>query len=83
MNMITGGNPPAIFMNSDPGIYRDLNKQGLGVPLTKLFDSIGATKNFPPSVLKNITVDGEIMKAPARFAECGERRGRQRCISTG
>jgi glucose/mannose transport system substrate-binding protein len=65
MNMITGGNPPAIFMNSDPGIYRDLNKQGLGVPLTKLFDSIGATKNFPPSVLKNITVDGEIMKAPA------------------
>ena len=65
MNMITGGNPPAIFMNSDPGIYRDLTKQGMGVPLTKLFDSIGATKNFPPAVLKNITVDGEIMKAPA------------------
>lgn len=65
MNMITGGNPPAIFMNSDPGIYRDLTKQGMGVPLTKLFDSIGATKNFPAAVLKNITVDGEIMKAPA------------------
>ncbi|WP_411906754.1 ABC transporter substrate-binding protein [Rhizobium mayense] len=65
MNMIAGGNPPAIFMNSDPGIYRDLNKQNLGVPLNKLFDSIGATKNFPPSVLKNITVDGQIMKAPA------------------
>ena len=65
MNMITGGNPPAIFMDSEPGLYRDLKKQGLGFPLTKLFDEIGATKAFPPAVLRNITVDGEIVKAPA------------------
>ena len=65
MNMITGGNPPAIFMNSEPGLYRDLKKQGLGVSLTKLFDEIGATKAFPAAVLHNITVDGEIVKAPA------------------
>jgi glucose/mannose transport system substrate-binding protein len=65
MNMITGGNPPAIFMDSEPGLFRDLKKQGLGFPLTKLFDEIGATKAFPPAVLRNITVDGEIVKAPA------------------
>ena len=64
MNMITGGNPPAIFMESSPGIYRDLTKQGLSVPLTKYFEEIGATDKFPAAVLKNITVDGEIMKVP-------------------
>src|SRR5258708_16397653 len=64
MNMITGGNPPSIFMNSEPGLYRDLKKQGLGVSLTKLFDAIGATKAFPPAVLRNITVAGAILKAP-------------------
>jgi len=64
INMITGGNPPQIFMNSDPGIIRDMVKQGLGFPLTKLFKDIGATEHFPAAVLKNITVDGEILKIP-------------------
>ena len=31
MNMLTGGDPPDVFMNSDPGIYRDLKKQGLAL----------------------------------------------------
>jgi len=64
INMITGGNPPAIFMNSEPGLYRQLNSQGLGFPLTKIMGDLGVTPNFPAAVLKNITVDGEIMKAP-------------------
>jgi glucose/mannose transport system substrate-binding protein len=64
INMITGGNPPAIFMNSEPGLYRQLNSQGLGYPLTKIMGDLGVTPNFPAAVLKNITVDGEIMKAP-------------------
>lgn len=64
INMITGGNPPSIFMNSEPGLYRQLNQQGLGYPLTKIMGDLGVTPNFPAAVLKNITVDGEIMKAP-------------------
>jgi glucose/mannose transport system substrate-binding protein len=64
INMITGGNPPTIFMNSDPGLIRDMVKQGLGFPLTKLYTQNGVVKHFPAAVLRNITVDGEIMKAP-------------------
>ncbi len=64
INMITGGNPPSIFMNSDPGLIRDMVKQGLGFPLTKLYTQSGVVNHFPPAVLRNITVDGEIMKAP-------------------
>ena len=33
-NMVAGGNPPNVFMNSDPGIIRDLAKQGLILDLT-------------------------------------------------
>jgi glucose/mannose transport system substrate-binding protein len=64
MNMLTGGNPPDVFMNSDPGIYRDLKKQGLAQPLTKLYQDNHILEHLPPAVLKNISVDGEIMKAP-------------------
>ena len=64
INMITGGNPPTIFMNSDPGLIRDMVKQGLGLPLTKLYMDNGVVQHLPAAVLKNITVDGEIMKAP-------------------
>lgn len=64
INMLTGGNPPDIFMESSPGIFRDLKSQGLAFPVGPLFDEIGATRNLPDSVLKSITVDGEIMKIP-------------------
>lgn len=65
VNLVTGGNPPNVFMNSNPGIIRDLESQGLIMDLTKLFDDNGVTKNFPETVLKAATVDGKIMKAPA------------------
>jgi glucose/mannose transport system substrate-binding protein len=50
INMITGGNPPTIFMNSDPGLIRDMVKQGLGLPLTKLYTDMASCSIFrPPS----------------------------------
>lgn len=64
INLITGGNPPNIFVESNPGVYRDLVKMGMGQPLTELFDEIGVTEHLPDAVLKSITVDGEIMKIP-------------------
>ena len=38
--------------------------QGLGFPLDDIFGKVGATPNFADAVKKNITVDGEIVKAP-------------------
>lgn len=63
-NLVTGGNPPNVFMNSDPGIIRDLEKQGLTMDLTKFFADNGVTPHFPDAVLRSITVDGKIMKIP-------------------
>ena len=63
-NMVTGGNPPNVFMNSDPGIIRDLTKQGLTVPMTQFFKDNDVTPHFPETVLRAITVDGQIMKIP-------------------
>lgn len=64
-NLVTGGNPPNVFMNSDPGIIRDLSKQGLILDLTKYFEDNKISQNFPPTVLQEVTVDGKIVKAPA------------------
>ena len=64
-NMVTGGNPPNVFMNSDPGIIRDLAKRGLIMDLTKFFADNNISEHFPPTVLKEVTVDGKIYKAPA------------------
>jgi glucose/mannose transport system substrate-binding protein len=52
-------------MNSDPGIIRDLAKQGLIMDLTQYFNDNGIAKNLPKTVLDEITVDGKIYKAPA------------------
>ncbi|WP_267551900.1 ABC transporter substrate-binding protein [Rhizobium rhizogenes] len=64
LNLVTGGNPPNVFVENSPGVYRDLTKMGLGHPLTKLFTTSGAADHFPAAVKKSITVDGEMMKIP-------------------
>jgi len=64
VNMISGGNPPDVFLEASPGIYRDIKKMGLGFPLDDIFKQVGATQNFADAVKKNITVDGEMVKAP-------------------
>lgn len=64
MNLVTGGNPPNIFSENNPAVYRDLTKMGLDRPLTAVFRESGALEKFPPSVVNSITVDGQIMKIP-------------------
>ena len=64
VSLIVAGTPPNVFIDSQPGLYRDLTKRGLGQPLDDLFNEIGATPNFPETVLRSITVDGEIRKIP-------------------
>lgn len=64
VNLITGGNPPNVFMEANPAIYRDLKGMGMGQPLNDFFDAEGVTENLPSAVLNSITVDGEIVKVP-------------------
>jgi glucose/mannose transport system substrate-binding protein len=64
MNMIAGGTPPDVFMDSTPGLYRDLAKMNLGVPVDDVFNKIGATSNFPAAVKSAITVDDKMVKVP-------------------
>jgi glucose/mannose transport system substrate-binding protein len=64
VSLIVAGTPPNVFINSEPGLYRDLTKRGLGQPLDALFEKIGATQAFPETVLRSIKVDGEIRKIP-------------------
>jgi glucose/mannose transport system substrate-binding protein len=64
INLITGGNPPTVFMEANPAIYRDLKGMGMGQPLTEFFASNGITDNLPSAVINSITVDGDIVKIP-------------------
>ena len=64
INLITGGNPPNVFMESNPGVYRDLQTLGYAQPLTEFFATKDITGNFPEAVRQAVTVDGEIMKIP-------------------
>jgi glucose/mannose transport system substrate-binding protein len=64
VSLIVAGTPPNVFINSEPSLYRDLTKRGLGQSLDATFEEIGATSQFPETVLRSITVDGEIRKIP-------------------
>ena len=64
VNLVTGGEPPNAFVNSDPGIFRDLSSIGLERDLTGYYDEIGATENFFPIIRQLSSVDGKMVKVP-------------------
>jgi glucose/mannose transport system substrate-binding protein len=64
VNLVTGGEPPNVFSNSDPGVYRDLEGMGLTRDLTAYYEEIGATENFFPIIRELSTVDGKMLKVP-------------------
>jgi len=64
MSLISGGQPPNVFMESNPGVYRDIAGMGLGFPLTQWFKDNGIVEKLPASVAASISVDGEIVKVP-------------------
>ncbi|MEO8758067.1 MAG: ABC transporter substrate-binding protein [Devosia sp.] len=63
-SLIVAGTPPNLFIAADSGTFRDLASKGEGSDVGALFDQIGATKAFPETVLKAITIDGKVMKVP-------------------
>jgi glucose/mannose transport system substrate-binding protein len=64
VNLVTGGEPPNVFSNSDPGVYRDLAGLGLTRDLTDYYNEIGATDKFFPIIKELATVDGQMLKVP-------------------
>ena len=64
MSLITGGQPPNVFMESNPGVYRDIAGMGMGFPLTQWFNEQGIIDKLPAAVAASISVDGEIVKVP-------------------
>ena len=64
VNLVTGGEPPNAFVNSDPGVFRDLQGLGLARDLTDYYKEIGATDNFFPIIRELSTVDGKMVKIP-------------------
>jgi glucose/mannose transport system substrate-binding protein len=63
-SLIVAGTPPNLFIAADAGTYRDLESRGEGQDVGPLMDKIGATKAFPETVLKAITIDGKVKKIP-------------------
>src|SRR5436305_1978776 len=64
VSLFVAGKPPNLFIAADASFFRDLKKKGQAVDVGPLFDKIGATKAFPETVLKAITIDGSLLKIP-------------------
>jgi glucose/mannose transport system substrate-binding protein len=64
VSLFVAKTPPNLFIAADSGFFRDLKKKGQSFNVGPLFDKIGATKAFPETVLKAITIDGEVLKIP-------------------
>ncbi|WEJ59781.1 ABC transporter substrate-binding protein [Devosia sp. FJ2-5-3] len=64
VNMVTGGNPPNAFVESNPGVYRDLANIGLSLDLTELYTTTGIADNLAPVVRELSQVDGKFVKVP-------------------
>ncbi|MEF2070065.1 ABC transporter substrate-binding protein [Consotaella aegiceratis] len=64
VNMVTGGNPPNAFVESNPGVYRDLAERDLSLDLTDLYKSEGIADNLAPIVRELSMVDGKFVKVP-------------------
>jgi glucose/mannose transport system substrate-binding protein len=66
-NLVAGGNPPNVFFSPDPGIYRDLAKQGKQLSLEEFYSTGKGLDAFQhmPVFLQNLTmIDGVKVRAP-------------------
>lgn len=64
VSLFVAETPPNLFIAADSSFFRDLASQGLSYDVGPLFDRIGATEAFPPTVLDAITIDGQVLKIP-------------------
>lgn len=64
INMLTGGNPPDVFIESNVQLRRELLKQGLLYDFTDYYNSLKIDKYIPPIVKEAMSVDGKVLSAP-------------------
>src|SRR5690606_29247068 len=64
VNMLTRVIPPNAFVESNPGVYRDLAALGLAPDLTELYTSTDIAENLAPIVRELSQVDGKFVKVP-------------------
>lgn len=64
INMLTGGNPPDVFIENNVGLRRELMKQGLLHDFTAYYNSLNIDKYVPPAVKDAMVVDGKVLSAP-------------------
>jgi ABC-type glycerol-3-phosphate transport system substrate-binding protein len=64
VSLFVANTPPNLFIAADSSFFKDLDSKGQALDARPLFDKIGATKAFPETVLKAITIDGKILKVP-------------------
>jgi glucose/mannose transport system substrate-binding protein len=64
VSLFVAGTPPNVFIAAQSDFYKDLKAKGQAQNVGPLFDRIGATKNFPKTVLDAISIDGEVLKIP-------------------
>lgn len=64
INMLTGGNPPDVFIENNVQLRRELFKQGLLRDFTDYYKSLKLDKVIAPAVLDAMMVDGKVLSAP-------------------
>jgi glucose/mannose transport system substrate-binding protein len=65
LQLIAAGATPNVFLQSQPEIYRSLDRQKQVLHLDQQFAQSGVLAQLPQVVLDAITIDGAIVKAPA------------------
>lgn len=64
INMITGGNPPDVFINNNVKLRRELIKRGMLADLTSYYKSLNLDKVLPQACKDVMMVDGQVVTAP-------------------
>ncbi|HWA18332.1 MAG TPA: ABC transporter substrate-binding protein [Devosia sp.] len=64
INLITGGNPPNVWINSNPDVYREIFAAGYGGDLTDFYAKGDYKAHLPAVAAKSITVDGMDVMIP-------------------
>jgi len=64
INMLTGGNPPDVFIENNVEFRRDLMKRGMLADLTDYYKSLNVDKYIPQACKDVMFVDGKVVTAP-------------------
>jgi glucose/mannose transport system substrate-binding protein len=64
INMLTGGNPPDVFIENNVKFRRDLMQRGMLADLTAYYKSMNLDKVLPQACKDVMMVDGQVVTAP-------------------